>query len=216
MSTRPTIIVLVLALIAVAAALYVSHRDSRARTGGSEDGLRRTLLSADQLPVDAVERITLQRQREPRLVFERSDLSWRQVEPFEHPMDPFSIRQLAETASKLEVIDVIGPQDLSGGLSERSLSLDPPAAELMYAWQGGSLRLELGRRGLAGRAYMRIGGDDTIYVVTLALHERAVETDPKEWRDRTIFPRAGIDADRIERFNGETRLVLERERRRWV
>ena len=216
MSARPTIIVVILALIAVAAALYVSHRDSTARTSANQGGLGRTLLGADQLPVDSVERITLQRQREPRLVFERSDLSWRQVEPFEHPMDPYSIRQLAQTAFKLEVIDVIGPEDLSGGMTENSLSLDPPAAEVTYAWPGGSLRLELGRRGLAGRAYLRVAGDETIYVVTQALHERVVETDPKEWRDRTIFPGAGIDADRIEQFNGKTRLVLERERRRWV
>jgi hypothetical protein len=40
--------------------------------------------------------------------------------------------------------------------------------------------------------------------------------DPKEWRDRTIFPGMSPDADRVTLDDGATRTVLQRDRRQWT
>ena len=211
MSFRPTIVVLVLAAVGVVA-VWVSRGDPGA-TGGGAATDQRALPASAALPVDQVDRITLRRGPET-MVFERADTAWSQVEPFEHPLDPFSIRQFVVQASQLQVAGVIGPDELQG-LSLEALSLDPPAAEVTYEWPGGVLTLELGRRGIAGRAYLRVVGEDRVYIVNQDLHQRAVEMDPKEWRDRTIFQGVGIDAERIERVDETARLLLVRERRQW-
>lgn len=78
------------------------------------------------------------------------------------------------------------------------------------------LTLELGRRGIAGRAYLRVVGEDRVYIVNQDLHQRAVEMDPKEWRDRTIFTGADVDADEIIVQQGADRTRLKRERKQWL
>jgi len=132
-------------------------------------------------------------------------------------MDPYSIRQLANSARDIESLDAIPVDQLTGGQSLQTLSLQPPEATVEYSWSSGSLKLELGRRSVAGRAYLRIadGRDQRIHIVTNKLHDRAIDMDPREWRDRTIFHNVGVDSDRIEWEQGDDRLVLERDRRQW-
>ena len=225
MRYRSTIIVVILALIGVAAMMLA---------GGNDAGRHRLqpkahrLLTAAQFPIDEFTRITLKRPGDKTLVFQRSGANWNQTEPFGYPMDPFSIRQLAVLAGELEIVDQIDPSDLQGGSggsvgggqSLTTLALQPPAAEIVYEWSGGSggsgaVTIQCGRRTVAGRAYLRIAGDNTIYVVSQKLHERAVEMDPKEWRDRTIFQNVGVESSRIEWQNGPVKLALVRERKQW-
>jgi hypothetical protein len=213
-----TIIVLLLAILGVWAMLRVSggwngHLLAESRGHSTV----RRLLDPSALPVDELSRITLRR-GDVTLRFERrgNPPHWMQVEPFEHPMDPFSIRQLAIQARETESLDVIDPDHLRGGLSLDALALDPPAAEVTYEWPGGHLTLELGRRAVAGRAYLRIKGQDAIHIVTPRLHERAIDTDHKEWRDRTIFADAGVNSSRIHWQAGEYRLTLEQQRKQWM
>jgi hypothetical protein len=69
---------------------------------------------------------------------------------------------------------------------------------------------------VAGRSYLKIAGEPDVLVVRGELHDRAVQMDPKGWRDRTIFPGVSPEADQITIDDGTTRTVLRRERRQWT
>jgi hypothetical protein len=73
----------------------------------------------------------------------------------------------------------------------------------------------LGRRGIAGRAYLQVDDSETVYVVNQDLHERAIDMDVKEWRDRRIFHDVGVDSERIEINSAGGEIVLERDGRQW-
>ena len=211
-SIKPTIFVIVLALIGVTAMAFVAKRDL---SGSHASGRRLMLLDSQRLPLEEISRITLKRSGDPALVFERTGSGWVQVEPFAHPMDAFSIRQLAQQALQLEIIDQLSKDELPESLSSSALALDPPSTTVTYEWSGGMMTLNLGKSFLAGRAYLQIAGDDAIYVVNQSLHERAVTSDPKEWRERAIFLDVGVESDRIERNDGGSPLVLARDRKQW-
>jgi hypothetical protein len=233
MKITSTMIVLIVATLGVIAMLRTEweRKPLSPWERGWGEGARR-VLEASQLPIDEVTRITLKRAGESPLVFEKSQsakvdgaASWNQTQPFAHPMEMFSIRQLAQQALELEAIDAVEPARLSGGagagMSPQALGLSPPLAEIMYEWSGGSLTLRLGRRSVAGRAYLQIAGDEKMYIVSPALHERATETDPKEWRSRTIFSLVNevgglMEPDRIEWRNEPAKMTLRRERKTWM
>jgi hypothetical protein len=215
----PTIIALILGIASALAMVQVYRHDLAA----SAAKVSSRLLTVEQLPKEQIRRITLIRDGQ-KLVFERGQgatLGWRQTEPFEYPMDPYSIGQIAALASELEVIDSIDPSEIENASTAAALKLDPPLAQVMYDWPNGSTTLKLGRRSVAGRAYVRIGDEPTIYVVNQRLHERALEMDPKEWRDRTIFPNADIESSQIEwtqsvgSANSAARLLMASERKQW-
>jgi hypothetical protein len=209
---RGTILVFVLALLGVGAMLRSIHAGSATAPPAAA---QRLLIQAAQLPIDQLEKIALNRAQDA-WVFVRSGTQWQQSAPFAYPMDGFSIRQLAEQALRLHVIEKFDPASLPASLTIQSLQLDPPAATITYSWPGGSLTLRLGKLSLAGRAFLQIQGDPAVYIVDQSLHDRAVRSDPKEWRDRAIFQNVGIDADRIERFDGDQHVTLIRERKLWM
>ena len=78
------------------------------------------------------------------------------------------------------------------------------------------MTLELGRRRVAVRAYLRWKGDDAVCIVNQKLHERVLDMNPMEWRDRRIFQHAGADSDSIELRNGESKMILLRDGRKWT
>ena len=213
MSWKPTILVLLLAMLGVVGAVLVWQRDLE---GDGKTAGPTVVLSREQLPIDQVTTITLRRGDEPTLVFQRSDRGWQQIEPFAHPLDMFSIRQLLVQAAHIEVTEQLDPRELQGARSTEALALDPPRAELTFQWPDGAVTLQFGRRAVAGRWYVRIRGYEHVYVASGDLHDRAVEMDPKEWRDRTIFAGADVDADQIIVQQGADRTVLKRERKQWL
>jgi hypothetical protein len=214
MKIGSTIIVVLLAAACLAAMLYVRNQDATRTAQGSQS---RRLLTEAQLPLEQLERITLSRsQGNVRMAFAREGANWKQVEPFEYPMDAFSIRQLANAARELEVSGVVDAASISTADGLTSIGLQLPAAQLTYEWPSGSLSLELGRRGVAGRAYLRKAGESTVYIVNQTLHERAIEMEPKEWRDRTIFHDASIESARVEWQQGSAAgMAIDRDRKQW-
>lgn len=196
----------VLAVIGVVVAV-VLYRGEPADSG---DALV-TLPGASKIPVDAVEAITLRRAGVAAMRFERTGLGWMQVDPLQFPMDAFSIRQLIIKAREIEVVRVID----GGEAATTDLGLDPARAQMTWTWPDGSYTLSFGRRSVAGRSYLGIPGDDDVFVVTGELYERAVEMDPKEWRDRTIFSPTPAEVAAIEIDDGGRRVVVERRRQRW-
>lgn len=212
MSVKPTIIVLVVAIIGVIAALMVARHDSQASASAAADEL---LLGADQLAAADVNVITLQRGDETWR-FERRGTQWVQTRPFLHPMNAFSIHQLITTASEANVVKRIKSVGADDRVSAAALGFDPPGASVRYQWPGGDLLLEFGRRGVAGRSYVRVGGQQAVNVITGELYDRAVGFDTREWRDRTLFPGASAGADRLTIERGDIAIVLEREAKTWV
>ncbi|HRP62998.1 MAG TPA: DUF4340 domain-containing protein [Phycisphaerales bacterium] len=218
MTAKPTIITFVLAIISAFVALWSVRAESVATKTNHDEA---SSLMPASFPVDAVDRIVVE--RTPRgaaspmhLVFTRSESGWTQAEPFVYPMDPFSMRQIAVAAVQTRIVDRLMPSR-SGetSVTPAGLGFDPPEAIITYAWDGHTMTLELGRRGIAGRAYARVQGQQEILVVSQELHLRAIEMDPKEWRDRSLFREVSIESDRIIREAGEMRVVMERERRQW-
>lgn len=221
MSVKPTIMILLLAVIAGSAMVW-DLRAGPSRAQAASHGGRLHALAA--LPIDDITRITLVRRDEAPMMFERRGIDWHQTQPFAYPMDPFSIRQFAVIAHDLDVFDQLTIDELRGGQTLQSLGLDQPAAAVTFEWPGDSLSIELGRRSVAGRAFARISkgsdskgtsGRGAIYVVNHKLHDRAVDMDPKEWRSRTLFQNVGVESDRIEYQAGTMRMALERERKQW-
>lgn len=210
MNVRATIIMWIVAAILIGAAVIVIGADPSA--GG--DGRQRPLITADGFAFDDVATITVRRPGEHELTFQKSNRGWQQVQPFPYPMDAFSITQFIEQARQLEVVDEIDSATLGEQLTLAALGLEPPATSILYEAPRGTLELLLGRRGIAGRAYIRIAGDPAVYVVGQALHERAA-MDPKEWRDRRIFQHASVESSRVERRLDESRLIIERVNRQW-
>lgn len=212
MSIKPTIIMVIAALLSVAAAMVVVGRPAQAPASTNQS---RLLLSAMQLPVEKINRIVLERRGEAPLTFDRTGRGWTQSQPITYPVDPYSIEQIIEQARQLRVVESLPVGGAAGGVSPAAFSLDPPEARIVYSWPDSSLTLELGRRGVGGRAYLRVGEESTIHVVNQDLHDRAIANDPKEWRDRTIFHDVGPESDRVEIAASQGRIVLQCDARRW-
>jgi len=205
-SVKPTIVAVVLAIIGVVV-VVVLYRSEPAERGG----VLVTLPGAAKIPVDAVNRIAVRRAGVAPMLFERSGDAWVQVEPLQFPMDAFSIRRLIIEVTEVVVVRVLGP----GDAATSDLGLAEPRAEVTLTWPDGSYTLEFGRRSVAGRSYLRPVGDENVFVVTGDLYERAVEMDPKAWRDRTIFAPLPSRITGIEIDDGDRRVVIEMRRKRW-
>ncbi len=216
MRIMSTMIAVVLAALGVVMMLRTAQEDgSRIATPTSSP-----LLTAGDLPIDEVDRITITRADAPPMIFERSGSEWMQSQPFAHPMDPYSMRQMVAAARELTLIDRIPPHALGSDQSLATLQLAAPpapsAGEITYQWAGGSLTLELGRRSVAGRAYLRRKGDDAVCIVNQRLHERVLDMSPMEWRVRRVFQHAGADSTTIGWRQGDVKMTLERDGRRWM
>ena len=212
MNIKSTIIVFVLAVFGAAAAIYTHNSDGK---DGKKNHGPVTLLTPEQFPKDAINKITLIRSDAEPIVFSRTDKGWAQSEPFAFKMDPYSMRQLLVQPMQVTVSEEISSSQPSGNLSTKELSLNPPIAELIYQWADGQLKLQFGRRGVAGRWYVRIAGHEVVYIAMGDLYERAVEADPKEWRDRTIFTNASVNADKIIVNLGNNQVELIRDQKLW-
>lgn len=199
------------------------------RVGGPvvEEGPR-PLLAAGELPVERIDEIRLVRDEGDSWVFRREGAAWRQVEPFEVPVESFSMRQHAVAAEALRSsrrLDAADrPRDEQGGSID--LGLEPPLGRVTFAWNdpgaapGASRReltLDLGRRSVAGRAWLRRGGDGAVHAVDAGLHARLLDGDPRTWRSKRLLPIAEEPIDRIEVGGaGQARPIeLVRENARW-
>ena len=212
MSWRTTGTTWLIAIAVVAGAWWV-----RAQEIVVDDGGLPTRLFADNpLPVDDIDRIKVVRGGEPPLLFERDKDGWHQVEPFKVAADGYSIRKLLIAAADLEMSRRLSSDELPEGSDLAQLGLDPAAAVVeLSAGEGFSTRIELGRRTVAGRAWIRLGEEDEILVVGDALHEQGLEDDPRNWRSRRLFPGAS-EVGSIQVLNGELDVRLVREGRRWI
>ncbi|MBQ71762.1 MAG: hypothetical protein CMJ67_02545 [Planctomycetaceae bacterium] len=171
------------------------------------------------IPVDDVDRVVVSRSADlgdevVELAFERNAAGWRQVEPFEVVADGFQIRKLILAAADLVATRRSPLADLAevGGLER--IGLDSVSDRVAIEWPGGGTVVELGTRTVAGRAWIRIADSDEVMVVNDALHDQAIDDDPRNWRSRRLFPSEN-EITAIEIMNGEATTRLKRNGRRW-
>ena len=205
---RKRSVVVLWLLVAAAAFGWWRWRDGDA-AGPVASGPRPFL--ADPIDPDAIGRIELRREGEPAMTFVREGSDWWMVEPFRHPMDLFSMRQVGVALAAAPRLREATEADRA------SMGLAPPRATLVVVAGDRREEIEIGRRGLAGRGFLARKGEPPA-VADATLHERLLEMDPKEWRTRRLFPvgERGADAiDAIEWTRGGQRIRLERQGSAW-
>ena len=212
MNWRTTGTTWLIAIAVVVAAWWVRAQEP----GVDDEGLPTQVFADNPLPVDDIDRIRVVRSGEAPLVFQRDKEGWHQVEPFKVAADGYSIRKLLVAAADLEMSRRLSREELPEGSDLAQLGLDPAAAVVeLSAGEDFSTRIELGRRTVAGRAWIRLGEENEILVVGDALHEQGLEDDPRNWRSRRLFPGAS-EVLSIQVLNGELDVRLVREGRRWI
>lgn len=202
MNMKTTLILLFTAVLLGGVALY-RLKVSPPTNPGDED----TSVSAGERILDpatfdpeAVDRIEVTRSSDGvSYVFEkRDDDAWHQTAPVAFRMQDWSIRGLATAAADMESVETIKAKELTGDLTPSVLGLEPPAATLvLHSGDADPVTIELGRIYVAGKAYVRLGGEDSVYVVGDDLHTRVLQRNPTEWRDKTVFGNVGVELSRL-------------------
>ena len=124
MSGRALRIAMLLAAVAVCAWLAV-----RSRPAASEGRVvRQPLFAVDEIPVERVDRLELERPGAPTLVFERAAAGWSQSAPFAHPADAAAIRMVIDAFASLESTRAVDPASLDPD-ARVALGLDPERVE---------------------------------------------------------------------------------------
>lgn len=187
-------IVALLLAVVFAGARWATATGGSASNGATDGAPRsgpRPVFAPGAVPIDRVERIRVRRDGAD-LEFRRTPAGWTQVTPFEQPADGAQLRDLLVRAVDARVTRTTDAAraDLA------ALGLEPPLALLELGWEGGSTRLSLGRRGVGGRAWLRVD-DGPALAVDPALHDSIIDADPRRWRSWRLFDRAGADTRRI-------------------
>jgi len=213
MTARALRIAILLAVVSVAAWLAV-----RSRPAASEGRVvRQPLFAMDEIPVEQVDRLMLERPGAPTLEFVRSADGWSQAVPFVHPADAAAIRMVIDAFASLESTRAVDPASLDPE-ARVALGLDPARARVTVAWPGGSRTVVLGRRTVAGRAWARVDGRADAASVDAGLHAIALEDDPRQWRSSRLHDAASADVARLELRYGPApgqQLVIARSGGAW-
>ena len=140
------------ALCAMAVAAWLAVRESAAPDVGSVE--RRPLFAPDEVPLDRVDRVRVERGDAPAVEYRRTGGGWAQTEPFPHPADAAAMRGVIDAFAALAVTREVDPAAIDPE-ARAALGIDPPQARITVAWPGGERTVELGRRTVAGRAWAR-------------------------------------------------------------
>ena len=212
MRTRTLAILAILAALAVAAWWAV-----RSPGGASSGAARHALFAPEEIPLEQVDRVELVRGPGPAMVFVRTGDGWKQSQPFEHPADAATLREVIDVAASLESTRAVDPASIDAE-ARAALGLDPALARLTLSWAGGARTIELGRRTVAGRAWVHVAGRAEAASVDAGLHALAVDGDPRQWRSTRLMDAGNADIGRIEVRYGTApgqRLVLARAAGKW-
>ncbi|MCK4871265.1 MAG: DUF4340 domain-containing protein [Phycisphaerales bacterium] len=182
MTRRPTIILVIIALLLAGIALIVSFRPSKPAPTFAP------LLSIQPSDVQA---ITLTTPDGPGFRAERTVTAgvpgWMQTDPIEYPLRRMDVDNIILTLLALQPVE-------SFVMPLEDFDLAPPLLTIAIPDQPS---IHLGRRTMAGRAAVQLGDDPTIHIVDDALHAKLLDTDPVAWRLRRLFDNLSVDLSRI-------------------
>jgi hypothetical protein len=100
-----------------------------------------------------------------------------------------------------------------------ALGLDPAMARLVISWPGGERTVELGRRTVSGRGWVRVAGQRDAASVDAALHALVLDGDLRQWRSLQVRGPGGPDVAEVEVRYGASpgqRMLLRRTAGRWA
>ncbi len=178
---RPWRTVLVWSIaLAAGGAWWALH--GRSAVVAAEEASVPVFTASDAIPVDSIDRIDLTRAGAPPMVFRRTGGQWSQTEPFVADLDAWSARQLIVELAGLAASPWVGE-----AADRSAFGLEPPVAAVTLRAGDRTWALDFGKRRVAGRAYVARPGGPPL-VADAGAYERVVETDPKEWRSRALFP----------------------------
>lgn len=162
------------------------------------------LVQADQARVD---RIVIEAQRQPALVLEKKDGTWRLPGHYDFPASSDRVQQLLD---KLAGLKPRLPVATSGSAAERFKVADADF-ERKLVLAGGKetfATLYLGDSPGFRRIYARTDGSDAVYEVEFGVHEASVK--PDDWADRGFLrvkeeevTRAELPGITLERKDGQ-------------
>ena len=141
----------------------------------------RLLIQNSQVRFDEIKNITLQKDGE-RYEFERNELEWWMVSPFELRMDSSSMSALVRSVQGSRVIG-----ELVSETNPTILGLGDQANAIALTDGNGTISIRLGRKTLGGRAYAQVGDEEPV-IIDQSLHRRAIDMDYRLWRDVRLFP----------------------------
>lgn len=165
--------------------------------------------------VEDVSSVSIEREAGDTHVFEVRGEGWQQSEPFEVGVNGMAVRELIEAAADLMSSKALPIAAFEKGTTLASLGLDPPLATVVFDVGSERETFELGRRTVAGRAWLRRGGSSSVLLVNDALHAIGLDQDVRTWRRRDLFRGAGAP-DRITITNAARTTVLLRTGNRWA
>jgi len=218
---RRVVIIWVCAAAMIGAWTFVRHRSTVGASttdaaAAAHPGGRVPVFERGALPIERIDRIDF-RHRSTAMVFERRDDGWHQREPFDQLADGAQLRDLLVRAADLRA----SRSTPAGSVDLAALGLDPPQAVLTLAFGDVSRRLQLGRRGVGGRAWLRVDDGPALAVDPL-LHDALLEGDPRRWRSWRLFEQVGTESDRLtfdrtptEPGRPPVRFELEKRGGRW-
>lgn len=217
MSWRATLLLCLAAIVVCGAALTIAARSP----AGAVSSLR-PLLGEGSWDGESVTTIAIERPGRSRIVLERSDDGWIEREPSGLAADPFQVQAVLAAVGALRVNRVIAASELASAEARRAVGLDVPDAIVTFDGDGVTTTLRLGRRGVAGRAFIEVGsatGGDArpgAAMVGQELHEAILASDPSRWRLRSLFPDAGATTTAVDFRAGDSALRLVRRGPRWT
>ena len=192
MSWRAVLLAWAAALFTVLAAWLVITRS------GVVPGLT-PLFSAGEPGADSINKVEIDRGGGELFEFVRKDGGWAQSAPFECAVDALAIRSVIDSALGLVSSRSLGISALGdSGIKAEVYGLSAGCPSMSMTSNSGTVRLELGRRAPAGRAWVRVSGRGVAESVTARLHDVVLEDDPRQWRQMQLFPSVGMEADRID------------------
>lgn len=167
------------------------------RTAQLDEGFAPVFVSGS-VPWSQIDQIEISRGGKNSFEFKRRDGRWFQTVPFEFPVD---------TARLMEVVDQANGLTARAGLADGSIStpelldsigLGADAPFVNLAWKDGSVKVRFGRRLPAGFAWIDLGGEQVQpRAARSTLHDAALLTDLRQWRQTMLFARADVECDRL-------------------
>lgn len=219
---RWTITILLCLAAAAAVAGALRWIDRGAWDGSTSRMATAPLLAARATDPDAIDEIAMVRRGSTPWRWRRDGDTWIELEPSGLPVAPFALRELLLAVRNLTPSRWVALDGPEGEIIRRNLELDPPEATLRLRRGQEDTVLELGRLGLAGRAFVQVGAASdapsqpaSVAVVGQELHTILLGQDLSSWRLRSLFPQAGVETTSIEYTAGDSTLRLVRRGGRW-
>lgn len=212
MKLRTAISLLILALLAgaVVVALQSGWLDGSLRTADDDTGP----LFADAPPFDELVQIDVVLPDGSGASFRRDRQRWRIVSPSTGPADPYSLRQLADAALRLTVVERYAPGD-EDRPGEAVTGLESPRGQVRTTDRDGQTRtIVIGRsRPMSPQTYVLRNEDPAVFLV---------DRDPGDWlqprlddyRDHNVIQ---FEPDQVTRIAAQGRFqwTLRRDGDRW-